>query len=127
MIQEAIRQAQQMHRRALEATYEGRCSIYKHVQVRNPDTKLMEPTEIPVDEDMPCKLSFSSISATQEGEMAAVSQEVKLFCAPELQILPGSKLVITQAGVTETYERTGLPAVYLSHQEIALKPFKGWA
>ena len=77
----------------------------------------------------PCRLSFSGASSqTLSGLEAAgeakpwsqAGQSVKLFLAPEREVPPGSKITVTGRGVTRVYGRSGQPAVYGSHQEIAL-------
>lgn len=60
-----------------------------------------------------CDLKTESVAKT--------SQIIKLFMSPEIEIKPGAKITVTQAGVTETYECSGTPAVYETHQEIILK------
>lgn len=58
-------------------------------------------------------LSFGSIAAAvQTGTVATVSQAVKLFLSPDITIKPGSKLKVTQTGVTTEYSSSGVPAVY---------------
>ena len=47
-------------------------------------------------------------------------QSVKLFLAPEREIPAGSKITVEGRGMTRVYARSGQPAVYGSHQEIAL-------
>lgn len=58
---------------------------------------------------------------------AAISQGTKLFTVPEIQIKPGSKIIVTQNGVTTVYSSSGVPAVYPTHQEVILELFEGWA
>jgi hypothetical protein len=47
--------------------------------------------------------------------------------APEIHVKPGSKLTITQNGVTTEYKNSGEPALFDTHQEIILELFKGWS
>lgn len=125
MIADAIRQARRIHRAVMEQTYDGTCTVYEVRRVRNPDTKAMEETEEEVFSNVPCHLSFSGSSAAGKSDPAApVSQTIKLFLAPEHEIRPGSKLVVAQNGRTECYSRSGVPAVYDSHQEITLELWK---
>lgn len=116
------------HRKAIESTYTGECNIYEQHSVRNETTKLMETEEVLVLEEQPCRISFSSIPSTSESEnVATVKQSVKLFIAPEIEIKAGSKIVVTQDNVTGKYSKSGVPATYPSHQEIALELFGGYA
>ena len=73
-------------------------------------------------ENQPCHLSFESITAAIQTETAAtISQAVKVFVSPDVTIKAGSKLKITQNGVTTEYTSSGVPAVYPTHQEIMLE------
>ncbi len=128
MIADAIRQAQQMHRRALEETWEGSCRIFERRAVKDPDTKVTRMEEVSVGEGIPCRLSFAGTGTTQKGEtMATVPQTVRLFLAPEPVIHPGCRIEVTQRGRTESYAQSGKAAVYVTHQEIPLELWKGYA
>lgn len=128
MIKDAILQAQRMHREALEQTYTGVCSIVEYHDVIDEITKLTHEKGVVVLEGQPCKLSFEKLAAAVQTETAAViSQGIKLFLAPEITVNGGSKIIVTQDGVTDKYSASGKPAVYCTHQEIALELFQGWA
>lgn len=128
MIVEAIRQAQMMHRAAIEATYDGSCSIYIREPKRDSETGVTSLEEVRKIENQACHLSFSSFGAAEGTDtITKVSQVIKLFLAPELVIDPGSKIEVTQHGRTEVYGQSGKAAVYFSHQEILLDLWKGYA
>ncbi|AZK44778.1 hypothetical protein [Paenibacillus lentus] len=115
-------------RKAIESLYIGKCIITEYKEVRNEVTKITKHREVSVVTDQPCKLSFERISSVNQSDGAkAVTQAVKLFIAPEIVIKPGSKITVTQNGVTTDYQNSGEPARYSSHQEIMLELFKGWA
>lgn len=125
---DAIRQAQRLHRRALEATYDGTCRIYGMKAVKDPETMVTRQEEVLVQEGIPCHLSFSSAApADGTGVAAQVVQTIKLFLAPELLVPPGSRIEVTQHGRSESYAQSGKAAVYSSHQEIVLDLWKGYA
>lgn len=114
-------------RKAIEMTYDGKCTITEHQKVQKP-SKSTGFQDVIVLTDQPCKLSFSKITNTSQGETAAmVIQTAKVLLAPEIQIKTGSKLTITQNGVTTEYKSSGEPARYATHQEIVLELFKGWS
>lgn len=116
-----------MVRQAIESTYQGECTITEYQSYKK-ENRSTGHQEVQVLENQPCKLSFSSVRNTNEGETAArVVQTAKVFLAPEIQVRPGSKLTITQSGVTTEYKNSGEPAIYDTHQEIVLELFKGWA
>ncbi|CUH95882.1 hypothetical protein P22_1968 [Propionispora sp. 2/2-37] len=115
-------------RKAIESMYAGVCTVYEYQSIKDPVTKITSQKEVAVLTDQPCRLSFKNITGTSSNDgAAAVTQEIKLFIAPEVTIKPGAKLTITQNGVTADYEGSGKPAVYTHHQEIILDLFKGYA
>ncbi len=115
-------------RKAMEDTYSGVLTVTERRKVRNEQTKLTSVEDVVVLLNQPCKLSFESVAPVQQSETAAaVSQTVKLFLAPDVMISPGSKLTITQNGVTGDYTRSGVAAVYPTHQEIILELFERWS
>lgn len=124
MITTATKQA----RKAIESTYDSTCTVIEYKQEKDPVTKKMGSKEVTVYKDKPCKLSYSSINKSNQTEVAnVVTQIIKVFIAPELDIKPGSKLVITSKGRTVEYKNSGVPAVYDTHQEIILELFRGLA
>lgn len=113
---------------ALKRLWDGKCDVYVREYVRNESNGRDEPREVKAIEGEPCRLSFSSISNTTEEEsVPLIQQTVKLFISKELDIPAGSKIVVTQEGRTNEYQKSGEPAVYSFHQEIMLIPFKKYA
>ncbi|QVY60936.1 ABC transporter ATP-binding protein [Cytobacillus gottheilii] len=116
------------HRKAIETMYTGLCTISEYQSVRDPVTKRTKQEEVSVLSGQACHLSFKTIpAANQRDNATTIAQTTKLFIAPELEIKAGSKITVTQNGVTTSYSQSGLPAVYPTHQEISLKLFEGWA
>lgn len=125
---DAIRQAQRMHRKVLEATYDGTCRIYGMQSVKDPVTKVTRQEEVLKQADLLCHLSYSGSAPASDSDTATtVAQTIKLFLAPEPEILPGCRIEVTQHGRTENYCRSGKAAVYSSHQEIMLDLWNGYA
>lgn len=119
--------AREMHRKLIESSYDGFCSIYEYEKKKDEKSKLTKGVEVLVSEDIPCRLSFSSIpTASGDGTTVSRQQTVKLFLAPEVPVKAGSKIVVTQNGVTKAYKGSSEPAIYTSHQEINLELFKEW-
>lgn len=118
----------EMHRKAIESQYRGKCSIYELMTVKDPETKISKKEPVLVNEDIPCKLSYESLSVAGVSNGAAQKAiAVKVFMAPEIEVKAGSKLVITQDGVTKEFAKSGEPGVFPSHQEIMLNLFERWA
>lgn len=115
-------------RRAQESIYEGVCTIITHQNGTDEDTCLTGSAERIEAEDIPCKLSFEKLTPAAQSETgSAIAQGVKLFLAPEIRVKSGSKVIVTQEGVTSEYCASGVPAVYQTHQEIMLELWEGWA
>jgi hypothetical protein len=124
MITTATKQA----RKAIESMYDSTCTVIEYRKEKEPVTKKMSSKEVTVYRDKPCRLSYSSNKKANQTETAnAVTQIIKIFITPELDIKPGSRLIITGKGRTVEYKNSGVPAVYDTHQEIVLELFKGWA
>ena len=113
-------------RKALEKGYTGTFTVTEHQKVKKANhTTGFSDVEVLVDQ--PCRLSFSSSPSAKDGDVAELNQTVKLFYAPEIVVKEGSKITVTQNGITTEYKQSGTPAVYDTHIEILLELFKGWA
>lgn len=84
-----------------------------------------------VEEDMvtgqPCKLSFESLSAVGDGNVASTAQLVKLFLDKNVKIPAGCKITVLRDGETFVFARSGEPGVFTYHQEVPLELWKRWA
>lgn len=115
-------------RKAVESQYDGVCDIIEYQEKQDPIKKITRHEEITVQEKQPCRLSFEEVYVNNETNTESkVVTKVKLFIAPELQINPGSKIIVKQRGRKKAYKNSGEPAVYNTHQEFMLEIFKGWA
>lgn len=115
------------YRKDIEATYTGKCIITEHQKVKKANGSTGFSDAI-VYSNVPCRLSFSTVSsANQNDSINSLVQTVRLFISPDISIKPGSKITVTQDGVTADYTNSGMPAHYATHQEIVLDVFKRWA
>lgn len=114
------------YEKVIKSLWKGRCTVTIRSYKEDPDTLTMVATYKTPIVDEPCRLSFQTISPTSEGVAATVSQEVKLFVGNHLDVPTGSKITVSQNGITWDYERSGLSAVYSVHQEIPLELFTKW-
>lgn len=118
---------------AVESLYSGTCTVTATTPTFDESTKQTTNTETTLFTNQPCRLSF--ISAPPSDKFVSLSQtlihsdtprayyahqQIKLFIDPTLSIPPGSKISITQNGLTQYFKSSGVPAVYSSHQEIEL-------
>lgn len=124
----ALEAARKAARRAQESTYEGLCTIVAYRSRTDNETGLTGLAEEIEAEDIPCRLSFEKLTVAAQSETAAaVTQGVKLFLAPEVKVDSGSRIIVTQEGLTSEYQASGVPAIYPTHQEIMLELWKEWA
>jgi hypothetical protein len=124
----AVEAARMAARKAQESLYDGLCTVTEHQKVKDERSKLIDFKDVVVLEDQPCKLSFSTITTANQTESAAeLRQTTKLFISPDVTIRNGSKITVTQGGVTTDYTCSGVPATYDTHQEIVLDLFERWA
>lgn len=114
-------------RAALEKLWKDRCTAIQRTEVTDPDTKLTGFEEKIILRDQPCKLSFETLSSADGDPVAATAQAVKLFLSPDVAIPAGCRVTVTHQGNQLDYASSGLPGVFTNHQEICLKPFRGWA
>lgn len=114
-------------RKAIESLYDGKCTITEYQKVKK-ENKSTGFQEVVVHDGIACRLSFKAINSANLSDTASsVSQTIKVFLAPEIVVKPGSKVSITQNGVTTDYKCSGQPAIYSTHQEVILELFEGWA
>ncbi len=115
-------------KKAIESLYDGVCTITERKRARKANGS-DGFNEVDVVTNQPCRLSFSSFPDTTDdvGGAHALTQGVKLFMDPSIEVKEGSKITVTQRGRTVAYKSSGAAAVYESHQEINLEIFKGWS
>ena len=113
-------------RKAIEKGYIGTFTVTEHQKITRPN-HITGFSDVDVLVNQPCRLSFSSSPSATDGNFAEIKQTVKLFFAPEIDVKEGSKITVTQNGITTVYKRSGTPAVYQTHKEILLELFEGWA
>jgi hypothetical protein len=109
------------------------CDVVVRNSRKNPETKINEFFEETIASSQPCRLSFETLYPNQEEVASEVRQKVKLILSSKVNVPDGSKIVVTRRdwnkqviGMFE-YSKSGIPAIYASHQEIDLFPFERWA
>lgn len=116
------------YKKAVQSLWEGRATITVRDGATNKKTGRTDPVERVTASNLPCRISFSAVKSTEPGiEAARVAQTVTLYIDPGVDIPPGSKITVTQHGVTADYGRSGKAAVYSCHQEAPLELWGGWA
>lgn len=85
----SIELAKKRARQAIESTYDCECDIVEYRATKNPINKRTDHKEETLLKKQPCRLSYKTISNANESENESkVTQIVKLFIAPEIQIKP---------------------------------------
>lgn len=114
-------------RKAVESLYDGICTITEYEKIKK-ENKSTGFDEIVVLENQPCRMSYRTVNPTSQTDTAGVvTQSITVYMSPDILVKPGSKLTITQNGVTGEYKCSGKAAIYSTHQEIPLELFKGWS
>lgn len=112
----------------IESMYYGTCDIIEYVDVYDDTTKKTSKTEKTVYTNEPCRLSYNTISYNTESDTTSEkNQIIELFISPDIQINPGSKIVVTQNGITTSYKNSGQPSIYKTQQSIILELFDDWS
>lgn len=116
------------YKKAVQSLWPGLATITVRDGALSPANGRTEPVERITVKEAPCRITYKTVVPTAAVEEAAVvAQAVTLLIDPSVDVPEGSKVTVTQNGVTRSYERSGKPAVYTCHQEIPLELFRGWA
>ena len=110
-------------RKAFEKMYDSTCSVVVHEEYEkdNGSTGFQDVITL---ENEPCKIQYTSVKAAEQGDaMATVSQEIRLFISPDVEILAGSSIIVNSVN----YAHSGVSAKYDTHQEIVLKLWDRWS
>lgn len=82
-----IELARKQARQAIESTYDCECDVIEYKAIKNQINKRTEYKEEATLEKQPCRKSYKTFSNAKESEDESnVTQIVKLFIAPEIQI-----------------------------------------
>lgn len=82
-------------RKAIESQYDSIFDVFEYKKIKNTKTKITNFKEVKVIVGKPCKLSFEDIYVNSQTATESKTQiKVKLFISPEIEIKPGSKIVV---------------------------------
>lgn len=120
-----LQNAFQMARKAQESLYDSKCVIFRLKNFEKPNGAAGQKKEILVD-NQPCRVSKKNVSASNQTDAEnSIEQIPQLFISPEVEVPPGSRVVVTQIVADRTiiteYDQTGVPSVYKTHQEILMR------
>ncbi len=113
---------------AVKSLWRSSCTVKTRTVATDEKTGRETDGEEVIFENIPCRISFESANVLSQSDAAyPKTQTITLFTDRETDIPPGSKITVTHNGVTESYEMSGVPAVYSTHRETPLALFGGWA
>ena len=89
------------YQKAIQSLWDGNCTIIVRDMTLDPTTGRTEPQERVAAENIPCRVSYTTVKSAETTEEAAtVAQSVTLYLDPAVDIPVGSKITVTQNGVT---------------------------
>lgn len=116
------------YKNAMRKLWVGRCTVSVYKNKKDMSTMRTEQVLETLFGDEPCRLSYKTVDITAEENYAAKKvQKTTLYISSEITIPEGSKITVTQLGVTRDFEQSGTPAVYSTHQEVPLKLIREYA
>lgn len=114
-------------RESIEQLYDHLCTVSVKEEVTCDDGST-DFTDIVIISNQKCRMSYVKIGSVDKADMSYhVSQGIKLFLAPEIDVPAGSKITVIHDGHADTYIMSGSPAVYPTHQEIMLEKEQSYA
>lgn len=114
-------------RKHIEKLYVDTCTVIEYQKVIDATTHISGMQEVTVYENVPCKVSYQTVKPSGEGAVSALFLSCKLILASDIEIKPGSKIIVTRNGKETAYKNSGEPARHINHQEIMLGLFDRWA
>jgi len=110
----------QAHRRIIEKKYNGL------MKVIGTTTEIDYGETIEIDkilyEEEPCYLQqLRTATVVGDGVKSNISYDLKILCAPNLEIPSGCTIKVCQDGMDYELTFSGEPFKYLTHQEIRIK------
>lgn len=108
-----------------ESLYDCKCSIIEYTHTTDENTGITSLKDVMAYKDVPCRISFESFPISGQTEnINNITQKIKLFISPDIEIKPGSRIEINKNGEVKFYSMSGISAKYISHQEIFLENYK---
>lgn len=110
-----------LKREAIESIYHHRMTVYATKTILNPQTGIHEPQEIEIYSNIPCRASTQMVEPTQDVPYE-FSKKMRVHCAPELEIPPGSKVKLTfYHQKTETFWHVSSRRIHSDHQVLLMR------
>lgn len=114
-------------RNALFSSFSHSCIVFEFQETINSDgtTSFLEVISF---SDLPCKLSFSQSEISRDTSLASgVFLIATIFLPHDINIKTGSKFIVSHDDKISTFENSGVPLKFSTHQEIKLRLLDEWA
>ena len=105
-------------RAAVEITYTDTCDIVRDVE-KEIDC-ITKHVDEAVYKSVPCALVMGKNPVESTDTAAFFNYMAKVFMPPEIEVIAGDKIIVTRYGRKIEYTNAGQPAVYATHQEVAV-------
>lgn len=103
---------------AIEMTYTDTCDIIRNVE------KEIDYVNRHIDEavykNIPCALVMGKSPTESTDTAAFFNYTAVVFMSPEIEVIADDKIVVRRYGRMTEYTNAGRPAVYATHQEVAV-------
>lgn len=103
---------------AIEMTYTDTCDIIRNVE------KEIDYVNRHIDEavykNIPCALVMGKSPTESTDTAAFFNYTAVVFMPPEIEVIAGDRIVVRRYGRMTEYTNAGRPAVYATHQEVAV-------
>lgn len=110
----------EMERRLLEKTYDGSMAVYTAGKEKLKGESVLSWSML--HDGIPCALSMLKVPELRRAQDAGgIEYTAVLFCAPEIEIPPGSRITVTQYGRETAFCYSGECIRYPTHQELSVK------
>ena len=120
-------------RLACEALFDSECCVIIRTKYSAADGSTRFKEEV-LYERISCRISYETIASSKRSSRterlaftrknntlsAEISATVKLFVSPDLDIPPGSKVVVFKEGKELCFISSGIAAIYPGHREIIM-------
>lgn len=104
----------------IERLYTSKFTTFEYVKERDKDG-ISSTNRICVHSDIPCKLSYDQVRVASSNEgYYSTSQEIKIFCNPDIEIKPGTEIEVLHLNKVLMFTCSGEPRLYPYHQEVKL-------
>lgn len=110
----------------IKKLFNATCDIYEYSDFFDDNSKITYSDLSIKYSNISCRVSYykniSSISTLKNNNFNnKIKQNVKLIIQNDINVKPGSFIIVNQNGIKTKYKNSGQPIIYSAHQEIILE------